>query len=188
MRAAFALLAFQVALALSVCWERIWMPAALALAPLLLVDRGAFRVLMRGRLLAFLGAMVVLVPLTTGSRSATALGVPYSPERVGLAVVMVVRSVILLLALRAFTRRVGLSDLARRVEASRLRGLGEAFALATELLPTLRQAAAQSYEEYRRTLPGRGALRHTVHWSVEVMARATVLAERHCLQRSIEGA
>lgn len=178
MKRPLLVLALQLALALSLDAGNLALLFPVALLPVLLLHPPAFRILLRWRLLAFLAAMVGAVPLVAGTRSATTLGVPYSPEYVSISLVMAARSLVILLGLRAFTGRISLSQLALAARSTRFRGFAEAFGLAMDLLPTLRDTTRVTYREYRRTLPRGGVIRHTLTWSAELMARVLVQAER----------
>lgn len=178
MRRWLFLLAAQLGLALVITWENQALLVPLALLPVVLLDPGALRILLRWKLLLFLGVMVAGIPLVAGSRSGSFLAVPYSPEYVRISVVMAWRSVVILLALRLFTRRISLDDLAERARRTRFRRFGEAFVLSMELLPSLRETALATYREYRGSMPRRGMVGHTHSWTIELMARAMVDAER----------
>lgn len=184
MRGWLILLVVQLVLAVSVSYENQCLLVPLALLPVLLLDPRALGILLRWKLLLVLGAMVAGVPLVGGSRSGTLFGVPYSPEYVEVSVVMAYRSILILLALRLFTRRISLEELAERARATRFRRFGESFALAMELLPPLRTTALQAYREYRGTMPRRRVVRHTLSWTAELLARVLVHAEQIELGRA----
>ncbi len=183
MRRYVALLALQIGLAVSLTYENQWILAPLALLPVILLDWRILRVLLRWKLLLFLGLVVGGVPVFLGTKTASFLGVPYAPEYVRISVVMVDRCVIILLALKLFTSRLSLDELARRVRNTRFRQFGEAFALAMELLPQVRTTARQTYNEYRLTMPRRKVIRHTVSWTIELITRVLVYAENHQYQQ-----
>jgi hypothetical protein len=184
MRRPLALLAFQLGVAVCITYQNGWLLVPVALAPVLLLDRRLFRVLLHRRLLLFLALMVVGVPALIGTKTASFMGVPYSPEYLRASLVMVLRCMVILLALRLFTSRLSLVELAERVRHTRFRQFGEAFILATELLPRFRATATQAYAEFRTGLPARNLLHHTASWTVELIARVLVDAEQYHLQRS----
>lgn len=171
------LLATQLLLAISITFQNQLVLVPLALLPILLLNRGLFRILLRWKLLLFLAVMLGAVPVLLGEKSASFMGIPYSPEYVQATVVMAHRSVVILLALKLFTSRLSLDELARVIARTRFRQFGEAFGLSMELLPALRSTAVQAYREYRLSLPGRGVIRHTLSWMAELIARALVHAE-----------
>lgn len=173
------LLCVQLALAISVTFENQLILLPVALLPVLVLEPGIFRFLLRWKLLLFLAVMVGGVPLVLGDRSATFMGIPYAPDYVQATVVMASRSLVILLSLKLFTQRLSLEELAERLGRTRFRQFGEAFTLSMELLPQLRRTAVQAYGEYRRAMPGRNVVRHTLSWAVELIARVLIHAEAY---------
>lgn len=174
-----ALLFLQLTLALIVSVDNQGWVLPLALGPVLVLDRGAFRVLVRGRLLLFLALMVGGVPLVVGTRSADVLGVPYSPEYVDASLLMLYRSLIMLVALRLFTRRIRLDELATSLQRTRFRQFGDAFALSLELLPQLRATSRNAWRAYRRGRGSSGLIAHTRDWTVDFVTNMLLYAERY---------
>lgn len=180
------LLGIQLALAISITFENQILLVPLALLPVLLLNPWLFRTLLRWKLLLFLAIMVGGVPMLLGEKTATIMGIPYSPEYVRATMVMASRCVVILLALQLFTSTLSLEELARRVSRTRFRHFSEAFMLATELLPELRGTASQAYREYRLSLPGRNVIGHTLSWTAEFIARSLVHGE-NLVQRKLNG-
>jgi energy-coupling factor transporter transmembrane protein EcfT len=179
MKSALALLAAQLLVAFCITFENQLILFPLALLPVAFLAPRAFRMLLNWKLLVFLGVMVGLIPLLLGDKTATFLGIPYAPDYVRATVVMASRSLVILLSLRLFTQRLSLEELADALARTRFRQFGEAFTLAMELLPQLRGTAMQAYGEYRRAMPGRNIVRHTLSWTVELIARVLIHAETY---------
>jgi hypothetical protein len=184
MRSALAVLAFQLGLAFFITWENQLLLAPLAVVPVVVMGPGAFRMLLRWKLLAFLAVMVGAVPLLLGEKTAAFHGIPYSPEYVKATLVMASRSIVILLSLKLFTQRLSLDELADYLARTRFHQFGEAFTLSLELLPQLRGTVREAYVEYRQALPGRNVIRHTMSWTVELIARVLVHAETYQYERS----
>jgi len=178
MRRPLLLLLAQLGVALSIDFNNQLLLLPLALIPVLLLRWRLFGLLLRRNLLVFLALMIGGVPILLGGRSATVLGVPYSPDYLRASVVMAARCAVILLSLKLFTSLVSLNELADRMARTRFRQFGEAFQVSMQLLPRFRASALSSYREYRASLTRRNALPHTFSWTVELIARALVEAER----------
>jgi hypothetical protein len=179
MTSTLVLLCAQLMVAFFITWENQLLLVPLALLPVVVLGPGAFRMLLRWKLLLFLAVMVGAVPLLLGHKTATFMGIPYAPAYVEATLVMASRSLVILLSLKLFTQRLSLEELAERLARTRFHQFGEAFTLAMELLPHFRHTATEAYAEYRLELPGRNPVRHTASWVIEVIARVLIHAETY---------
>jgi energy-coupling factor transporter transmembrane protein EcfT len=177
------LLGAQLLIAFSIGFESLPLLVPLALLPVLVLAPAQFRILLRWKLLLFLALIVGGVPLLLGERTALFAGVRYDPEYVRIGAVMAARAIVILLALRLFTSRISLEQLAAALARTRFRQFGEAFGLGMELLPQVRAAAAECYTQYRRAMPRRRVIRHTLSWTVELMASVVVRAETYYYEK-----
>lgn len=158
-RAGFILVAL-LALALAVNYRNQFYVVPVAVALILILDKAVVRVLLKWKLLLFLAILVFGVPIFAGSKDAVWWGIRYSSEIFQMSLVMVYRSVIILMAIKMFTRRISIQQMAEALEKARLRQFSQVFTMAMKILPGLRTLIRTSFRECRSGvrhwyLPGR---------------------------------
>lgn len=150
------LLTWMFCLVLIVPVARLWWSAGFALVAAVLLYPASFRRLLRLRILLLLG-MVFLASLFFGAQQPDSdlFGIPYSSSGLVGGLQMVVRAVVILVAVDGFSSAVEIGEVAGMIERLGLRGLGFSIGVAFNLLPVLRQAAANTW----RAMWMRGGLR-----------------------------
>ncbi|HOT97648.1 MAG TPA: hypothetical protein PLN61_04865 [bacterium] len=111
-------------------------PATLAV--LAAIDLHAFRIFRRWKLWLFFILIVAFPVLLVGTRDARCLGVPYNSSMFRLNLIMVERSILLMLAIKAFTNRLSPEMLSRGLAMLHLHQFDQVFRLSQSMLPELR--------------------------------------------------
>lgn len=150
-RSGFILLVL-LALALAVSYRNQLYVVPAAIVLILAVDKAVFRVLLKWKLLVFLAILVFGVPVFAGNKDAVRWGIRYSTEIFQMSLVMVYRSIIILMAIKMFTRRISIQQIAGALEKARLRQLSQVFALAMTILPGLRDLVSVNLRECRSNI------------------------------------
>jgi energy-coupling factor transport system permease protein len=109
----------------------------------------ALRVLTRRQLWLFIIPTLLLSPLVIGTRDFHLWRLHLSLEGFWAGLWMVSRALSIALAAMVFARAVSVSQLAGLLEGMRLRGLGFALGVATNMLPTIQETLQTSYQAMR---------------------------------------
>jgi energy-coupling factor transporter transmembrane protein EcfT len=109
----------------------------------------AWRLLARWQLWAFVLPTLALSPLLIGERDVHLWGLWLSREGFWAGLWMVGRALSIALATAVFTRSISVSQMAQLFEGLRLKGLGFALGVATNVLPTIQETMETSYQAMR---------------------------------------
>ena len=107
------------------------------------------RLLIRWQLWAFVLPTLALSPLLIGERNVHLWGLWFSQEGFWAGLWMVGRALSIALATAVFTRSISVSQMAQLFEGLRLKGLGFALGVATNVLPTIQETMETSYQAMR---------------------------------------
>jgi energy-coupling factor transporter transmembrane protein EcfT len=114
-----------------------------------LLCRRALRLFLRWQLWAFVLPTLALSPLLIGERDILVAGLMVSREGFWAGLWMVTRALSIALASAVFTSAVSIPEMAKLFERMRLKGLGFALGVATNLLPTIQETMETSYQAIR---------------------------------------
>ncbi len=173
----FILFLVLLLLAVLADYETLVLIVPLAALLIFLGGRQAFRLLLRVKLLAFLAFLAFGVPVFAGSKDAVFMGIPYSAEIFRMSVVMVFRSLIILMAVKMFTSRISVEQMAAVFHRIRLRQFSLIFSLAMGMLPQIRRITLNTFREVRRTRPGWIGLPAIFDGLVTLLVRIIAFAE-----------
>jgi energy-coupling factor transporter transmembrane protein EcfT len=109
----------------------------------------SLRLLLHWQIWVFVLPTLALSPLLIGDRDFLLWGVMLSQEGFWAGVWMVTRALSIALAAAAFARMVSVAQMAQLFEGLRLKGLGFALGVATNVLPTIRETIDTSYHAMR---------------------------------------
>jgi energy-coupling factor transporter transmembrane protein EcfT len=109
----------------------------------------AWRLLARWQLWAFVLPTVALSALLVGERDLHLWGLWFSPEGFWAGVWMAGRAFSIALAAAVFTSTVSVSQMAQLFEGWKLKGLGFALGVATNVLPGIQETMETSYQAMR---------------------------------------
>jgi energy-coupling factor transporter transmembrane protein EcfT len=109
----------------------------------------AWRLLLRWQLWAFVLPTLALSPLLIGERDVHMWGLWLSREGFSAGLWMVGRALSIALAAAVFSRSISVSQMAQLFEGLRLKGLGFALGVATNVLPTIQETMETSYQAMR---------------------------------------
>lgn len=109
----------------------------------------AWRLLARWQLWAFVLPTLALSSLLIGQRDLRLWGLWLSPEGFWAGLWMAARALSIALAAAVFTSSVSVSQMAQLFEGWRLKGLGFALGVATNVLPAIEETMATSYQAMR---------------------------------------
>lgn len=109
----------------------------------------AVRLLCRWQLWAFIGPTLLISPLVLGEPDLQLGGLQLSTEGFWAGLWMVVRALSIALAASIVAGTVSVSEMAQIFEGMRMKGLGFAVGVATNMLPTVRETMETSYQSIR---------------------------------------
>lgn len=109
----------------------------------------ALKLLARWQLWCFILVTLVLSPFVIGEKDITLWGVGLSQEGFWAGVWMTLRAFTIALAAGVFAGAVSVSQMAQLFERMRLKGLGFALGVATNVLPTVYETMETSYQAVR---------------------------------------
>jgi energy-coupling factor transporter transmembrane protein EcfT len=150
-----AILLWSLALVLLARPERLLYACCLCLLAALLVYPSAFRRIFRLRWLVLLGVFVLFNAVLVGERDGLWLGLHYSREGLAAGTSMALRALVIFIAVDGFSSSVQITEIAGLFERLGLPGLGFSLGVAMNILPSLRQASANTWHSLRM----RGGLR-----------------------------
>jgi energy-coupling factor transporter transmembrane protein EcfT len=150
-----AILVWSLAMILLARPERLLHASSLCLLAALVVYPSAFRRIIRPRWLVLLGLFVLINALFLGERDALWLGIQYSTEGFTAGARMALRALVIFIAVDGFSSSVQITEIAGLFERLGLPGLGFSLGVALNILPSLRQASANTWHSLRM----RGGLR-----------------------------
>jgi energy-coupling factor transport system permease protein len=140
------ILFWMMAMVLLVPAGRIWFSAGLCLALSLLLHPESLKRLLRVHTLTLLIMVLLAGLLFSGNQPDYAVfGIRYSTVGVTSALQMVLRAVVILVAVDVFSASVEIGEVAGAIERLGMRGLGFSIGVAFNLLPSLRQAATNTW-------------------------------------------
>jgi len=148
-------LAFALVLAVSATGTRLLLAMLLIGFLALAFQREGLRSLASLRLWAFLAVMVIPASLFIGRADVRVWGVALSHEGIAAGAQMALRALAIVVAVTGFAASVSVSEAGGLLERAGLKGLGFAFGVAVNMLPTLADTAANAYHAMRL----RGGLR-----------------------------
>jgi len=143
-----------------------------------------FRILFKWKFLLFLGILVFGVPLFAGEKDAVFYGFHYSGYMFRMSVVMAGRSVLILMAIKLFTGRISVEQIAAGMKRIHLRHFSEVFALSMQALPEIRYIATTTYREHREAPRKRNIFSHLFGFAVQLIVRIIEYAENFSVQHS----
>jgi energy-coupling factor transporter transmembrane protein EcfT len=142
-------LAFALALAVAATGTRLVL-AALPIGLLALVFHpGGFRSLASRRVWVILALIFIPAVLVIGPADMTLWGVPLSHEGIAAGAQMALRALLIIIAVTGFAASVSVNEASGLLERAGLKGLGFAFGVAVNMLPTLADTAANAYHAMR---------------------------------------
>jgi len=154
----FLLLGLAVALLLNERNHAILFPAALI--ALWLINRSGFAILLRWKMWLFLALLIAIPVLLVGSKNASVWGIGYNRGMLLLNTLMVERSLVILLTVRAFTNHLSAEDIARGLNRLRLYQFNHVLQLSLAMMPEVRTMVTDSMRRtsWRQILRQRSAL------------------------------
>jgi len=111
--------------------------------------RDALRLLQRWQLWAFIVPTLLLSPFVIGQKDVFLWGLSLSREGFWAGVWMAVRGLSIAVAAGVFAGAVSVSQMAQLFERMRLKGLGFALGVATNMLPVVQETIESSYQAIR---------------------------------------
>lgn len=102
---------------------------------LLVIDRRALSAVLRWKTLALLSLLVLGVPFLIGNREAAVLGLPFSAAVFRMNMVMAMRSLIILAAVRMLTNRIPLEHLSGYLRRKGLYHFSRILDISQDILP-----------------------------------------------------
>lgn len=114
-----------------------------------LFHRGALRLFLRWQLLFFVLLTLLLSPFVIGEKDIALWGLKLSGEGFWAGLWMVLRALSIALAAGVFAGAVSVAQMAQLFERLRLKGLGFAVGVATNMLPTVQETMETSYHAVR---------------------------------------
>jgi energy-coupling factor transporter transmembrane protein EcfT len=114
-----------------------------------LFHRKSLRFLLRWQLWVFVLPTLALSPLLIGERDTLVWGLSLSQEGFWAGLWMVIRALSIALAAAVFSSAVSVSQMVQLFEGMRLKGLGFALGVATNVLPTIQETMDTSYQAMR---------------------------------------
>lgn len=114
-----------------------------------LFRRSALRLLSQRQLWLFLVPTLLLSPLVIGEPDLAFWGLHLSQEGFWAGLWMVLRALSIALGAAVFVRAVSVSEMAALLEGLKLKGLGFALGVATNMLPTIQDTMQTSYQAMR---------------------------------------
>jgi energy-coupling factor transporter transmembrane protein EcfT len=109
----------------------------------------ALRLLLRWQIWLFVLPTLTLSPLLIGDRDFSLCGLMLSQEGFWAGLWMVSRALSIALAAAVFSRTVSITQMVQLFEGLRLKGLGFALGVATNVLPTIQETIDTSYHAMR---------------------------------------
>ena len=143
----------------------------LALAGMVLLNTGVFRLFLRWKFLLFLAILVFAVPLFAGHKDALFLGIAYSSELFRSSLVMAQRSIILLMGLKFLTSRISVEQMAQWLASSRFKRFSQVFSLSMQALPEVRSITTETLRDYRKNSDGGNFFSNISSYSIRFMVR-----------------
>jgi energy-coupling factor transporter transmembrane protein EcfT len=148
-------LAFALVLAVSATGTRLLLAVLLTGLLALAFQRGGLRSLASLRVWAILALMVIPATLVIGRADVRVWGVALSHEGIAEGAQMALRALAIVVAVTGFAASVSVNEAGALLERAGLKGLGFAFGVAVNMLPTLADTTANAYHAMRL----RGGLR-----------------------------
>jgi energy-coupling factor transporter transmembrane protein EcfT len=115
----------------------------------LLFGFGALRLLGRWQLWIFVASALLLSPLLIGEKDIVLGGVSISEEGFWAGLWMTLRALAITVAMGTFASAVSVPQMAQLFERLRLKGLGFALGVATNMLPTIQETMVTTYHALR---------------------------------------
>jgi len=148
-------LAFALVLAVSASGARLLVTTLLVGVLALAFQREGLRSLASLRIWLFLALLVIPTSFLVGRADVRVWGVALSHEGVATGAQMALRALAIVVAVTGFAATVSVNEAAGLLERAGLKGLGFAFGVAVNMLPTLADTMANAYHAMRL----RGGLR-----------------------------
>jgi len=148
-------LVFALALAVSATGTRLLFPVVLIGLLALAFQPGGLRSLASLRVWAILALMVIPASLVIGRADVRVWGVALSHQGIATGAQMALRALAIVVAATGFAASVSVNEAGGLLERVGLKGLGFAFGVAVNMLPTLADTTANAYHAMRL----RGGLR-----------------------------
>jgi energy-coupling factor transporter transmembrane protein EcfT len=114
-----------------------------------LLHRATLKLLCRWQLWLFFAPTLLLSPLLIGDPDISLWGVGLSAGGFWAGLWMTLRALSIALAARVFAGSVSVAQMASLLEGTRLKGLGFALGVATNVLPTIQETMETSYQAIR---------------------------------------
>jgi len=145
-----------------------------------------FRIILKWKLLLFLGILVFCTPIFSSQKDAVFMGISYSRNVFEISVVMAYRSLIILMALKYFTQKISVQEIARSLSKLKLLGFGQVFELSLTTLPEVKKITVDCLDEYKISHPF-SVFKDTFEWLVKLLVRILVYADTISLNKINQG-
>jgi len=162
---------WAIALAILAQGSKVIFVLAFALIFSLLFCEGAFRGMHRWRFWLLIASALLISPLAIGDRDISLFGLWVSREGLWTGLWMSFRAMAIALAANALASFVSVAEMAQLLEKVGLKGLGFALGVALNMLPTLREAAGNTFNAMRL----RGGFRHHRFQTLKMLFVAVIV-------------
>ena len=173
----FLLLVGYLAAALLITYQNQMYIVPVAVLSMLIIDRRAFRPILRRKFILLLGFLVFGTPLLLGEKNAHFFKIPYSREMFQISLIMFYRSIIILGAIKIFTNKISLEQLSASLHKIKLKKFGEALTISLETLPEIKIITRSSIGEFRKKEKSKNFIREIFDFVVHLLIKILKFAE-----------
>jgi hypothetical protein len=116
-----------------------------------LLNPKGLKIFLNWKVILFLIIVLFIVPLLALKKNTEVFSIPYSKQFFMISTVMVWRGIIIILALKNFTSRISIDELAEELYKIKKHNFGESLATALKVLPEIKIVVKKTFEEWKKS-------------------------------------